>query len=240
MEKKAKEKKRERTERRFLPQSTTSPLLVKIVGALGAAGLGGGFMGQYGRPEVVPYAVWVLTGGAVLTGAAIWIGTSGDAAVRVGDAGVAIEKGGIKRMPWWGVESVTWDGADEALVVSGKDESGGALTLRAASKSQPHAVAWLLREARARVPSVVDVSDETREALPKALRDAGVLLKLDPIQVVGKRCVITDRAIAYEPDARVCPRCERVYHKAHVPDACACGASLEAFQKKPAEASAAS
>jgi hypothetical protein len=25
----------------------------------------------------------------------------------------------------------------------------------------------------------------------------------------------------------VCPRCDRVYHKAHVPEACACGASLE-------------
>ena len=49
---------------------------------------------------------------------------------------------------------------------------------------------------------------------------------LDAVQVVGKRCAATDRIIAYEPDARVCPRCERVYYKASVPDACVCGAPL--------------
>jgi hypothetical protein len=50
---------------------------------------------------------------------------------------------------------------------------------------------------------------------------------------VGKRCAESDVIISYEPDARVCPRCERVYHKDHVPKSCVCGASL-AEVKAPA------
>jgi hypothetical protein len=32
--------------------------------------------------------------------------------------------------------------------------------------------------------------------------------------------------IAYEPDGRVCPRCERIYHKKSIPNKCACGQDL--------------
>jgi hypothetical protein len=32
--------------------------------------------------------------------------------------------------------------------------------------------------------------------------------------------------IAYEPDARVCPACERVFHKDKVPRKCLCGTDL--------------
>jgi hypothetical protein len=238
MAKKSKEKKRERTEQRFLAQSTTSPILVKILGGIGAAAIGAGVVGQYLRPEPVPYAVWVLAAGALFVGAALWISSSGEAALRVGDAGIAIEKGGLKRLPWWGVESIAWSSADRALDIAGKDESGSELRVRVGTKSQPQAVAWIVREARARLPRIIDVSEEVLEELPKALKDTAPLIRLDPVQVVGRRCADTDKVIAYEPDARVCPRCERVYHKAHVPETCACGGSLASLRKKPPEANA--
>jgi hypothetical protein len=236
MAKKTKEKRRERTEQRFLPQSTTSPLLVKILGGLGAAAMGGGVMGQYLRPEPVPYAVWVLAGGALLLGVAIWISSSGEAAIRVGDAGIAIEKGGLKRLPWWGIDTMAWNGAEQLLEVAGKDETGSEMQLRVGTKTQPQAVAWIAKEARARIPKVAEFSEEVLEALPAPLKDAALVIRLEPIQVVGRRCADTDKVIAYEPDARVCPRCERVYHKAHVPETCACGGSLANLRKKPAEA----
>ena len=53
-------------------------------------------------------------------------------------------------------------------------------------------------------------------------------------QFLTKRCSRTDKVIAYEPDARVCGQCERVYHKLGVPKACACGASLAALRDKGA------
>ena len=188
MAKKTKEKKRERTERRFVPQSTTPPLLVRVTGAVGALGLGAGLMGQYGRPEPVPYASWILAGGALIAGSALWIGTSADPALRIGDAGIAIEKGGARRLPWWGIESITWDAELKTLTVNGKEDAGGTLSLRLALRSQPQAVAWIVKEASARIPKSVSISDEARESIPKASRDAGEVIKLEPPQVVGKHC----------------------------------------------------
>ena len=231
--------KRERRERRFLPRSTTSPLAVRIAGGLGAAALGAGMWAQVGRGLVaksasalsdaaqpLPYAPWILAGGAVLLGVSIWFGTSGDPPVLVGDAGVGIDKGGLRRMAWHQIESVTFDGSTRSVVARGKDDAGAELVVRCPVGSQPQAAAWLLKEARARVPAVVDVAEEAVRDVPAAREDAGESIALDPLQVVGKRCADSGEIIAYEPDARVCRRCERVYHKAHVPAACACGASL--------------
>jgi hypothetical protein len=67
--------------------------------------------------------------------------------------------------------------------------------------------------------------------LPEPHDDAGELLTLDALQIVGKRCAASGTVIAFEPDARVCPRCERVYHKDHVPPTCDCGAPLQGAAK---------
>jgi hypothetical protein len=211
---------------------------VKVLGGLGAAAMGAGVVGQYFRPEPVPYAVWVLAAGALLVGVALFVGTSGDAALRVGDAGIAIDKGGLKRVPWWAITSVAWREDESALEVNGADEAGGEVRLKIGLKSQPQAVAWIVKEARKRIPKVVEIREGALEELPEASREAGQVIRLEPMQVVGKRCAETDKVIAYEPDARVCSLCERVYHKAHVPETCACGTSLDALRTKPAEATA--
>jgi hypothetical protein len=226
------EKPRERRERRFEPHASTNPLLVYIVGAVGAAAMGAGAWGQFGSllrdgvPEPFKYAPYILAAGALLVGIAIWFGTSGDPVLRVGDGGVAIEKGGLRRMPWYGVERVEW--RDAAIRVSGKDVTGGALSLVAPLSTHGAAATWIVKEARERVPAVVDVPQDV--ALPEAHSSEGQTLPLEPPQVVGKHCAASGKVIAYEPDARVCARCERVYHKAHVPDSCECGASLAALQ----------
>jgi hypothetical protein len=55
-----------------------------------------------------------------------------------------------------------------------------------------------------------------------------------PLQLVGKRCAESDKIIAYEPDARVCTRCERVYHKTKVPKTCECGADIGHLRERKA------
>ena len=239
--KKGKSPKKERRERRFLPRATTNPLLIQIAGGLGAATLGAGSWAQLGRqlvakagdvpPEPAAWAPWLLAGGAVVLGGAIWFGTSGEPALHVGDAGVAIEKGAMKRMAWHQIESVTFEGAGGGtVVVRGKDDSSQELVAKAAVQSQRQAAAWILKEAKARIPALVDVPDDAEATVGDASKDAGEVLVLDPIQVVGKHCAASGTIIAYEPDARVCPRCERVYHKAHVPETCACGAELSGLR----------
>jgi hypothetical protein len=222
------EKTRERRERRFEPRPLTTPSVVYAVGAIGAILMGAGAWGQFGSllqdggPEPLKLAPYILAAGALLVGIAIWIGTSGEPPLRVGDSGLAVEKGGLKRMPWYAIERIEW--REEAVRVSGKDEVGTALSIVATLKSQPQAAAWIVKEARQRVPAVVDVPEEA--TLPDPLASAGETLALEPPQVVGKHCAASGKVIAYEPDARVCPRCERAYHKAHVPETCDCGASL--------------
>jgi len=225
-------KARERRERRFEPLASASKNVVYVLGAVGAIAMGAGAWGQFGSlvheggPEPLKAAAYILAAGALLVGIAIWIGTSGEPSLRVGDAGLAVEKGGLRRMPWYAIERIEW--RDEIVRVIGKDENGGALTVNASLKSQPQAAAWIVREARDRVPAVVEVPEDA--TLPEARASAGEVLKLEPPQVVGKHCAASGKVIAYEPDARVCPRCERVFHKSSVPETCDCGASLAELQ----------
>jgi hypothetical protein len=223
---------RERRERRFEPHASTSPPLIYVLGAIGAMAMGAGAWGQFGSmireggPEPFKYAPYVLALGAVLVGVAVWFGTSGEPPLRVGDGGIALEKGGLRRMPWYAIERIEF--RDMAVRVSGKDDMGGAMLVVARLATQGMAAAWIVKEARARIPAVVDVPEDV--ALPEAKAAAGESLPLEPAQVVGKHCAASGKVIAYEPDARVCSRCERVYHKAHVPAQCECGASLESLQ----------
>jgi len=221
-------KPRPRRERRFEPLASARPGLVYVLGAIGAAAMGAGAWEQFGPlmsdsgPEPLKFGPYVLTAGAVLAGVAIWMGTSGEPFLRVGDGGIAVEKGGLRRMPWYAVERIEW--RDEAVRVTGKDDVGVAMNVVASLRSQPQAAAWIVREARERVPAVVQVPEDT--TLPESSADAGASVALDPPQVVGRHCAASGKVISYEPDARVCPRCERVFHKAHVPETCECGASL--------------
>jgi len=234
------EKTRERRERRFEPQASANPRVVYLAGALGAMAMGAGAWGQFGAllhegaPEPLKVAPYILAAGALLVGGAIWIGTSGEPALRVGDAGLAVERSGVRRMPWYAIERIEW--RDETVRVTGKDDMGAALTVLASLKSQPQAAAWIVREARARVPSVVDVPEDA--TLPEAQPSAGESLPLEPPQVVGKHCAASGKVIAFEPDARVCPQCERVFYRTSVPDACDCGASLAELQARAKTAAA--
>jgi hypothetical protein len=230
-----KEKPRERRERRFEPRPTTNPVLVYVLGGAGALVMGAGAWAQFGSsfadpaesaPEPLKFAHYILLAGTVLVGVAIWIGTSGDPALRVGDGGVAVEKGGVRRLPWYAIERIEW--REQAVRVAGKDDAGALVSVVARSTTHPQAGAWIVKEARERIPGVVDVPEDA--ALPEPRSDAGEVLPLEPPQVVGRHCAASGKIIAYEPDARVCPRCDRVYHKAHVPETCPCGASLVALQ----------
>lgn len=242
-EKKEKKKKiGKRQERRFLPQSGHNPWLVRIAGAVGAAGLGAGaYAYVYGQAfegdeKLRPIPSYLIAGGAIFTGVAIWLGTSSDPPVRVGQPGIAIERGETRRMPWWAIAQISWEGGSGALVVSGKDEAGIPWTFKVSKSSHPDAVGWILEEADKRIPKVLDVSESARSEIPQASDHAGTKIDLEPLQVVGKKCAKTGKTISYEPDARICTRCERVYLKSALPKKCKCGASLAHLQGSADEA----
>jgi hypothetical protein len=235
--KKSKAAKKERRERRFLPQATTSKNVVKAVFGAGAAAMGAGTWAQFGHglmeSELPPYAFgpWLIGAGAVACGLAVWLGTSGERPLRVGAGGIGVESGGgqIIRTPWYGVDRIGWDPDTSTLSGRGEDEMGGKTSLTLSPRSHPAAVGWIVKEGRDRIPDKVDVPEEA-SGLPEAWAGDGQVLVMEEVQVVGRRCAKTDRIIAYEPDARVCPRCERVYYKLEVPDECECGGSLQGMR----------
>ncbi len=233
--KKKKSKKKagpKRMDRRFIASSAFSPTLVKVLGALGAMTLGAGLWAyMYGHAfenneKLTQLPSYLIAAGAVLTGAAIWLGTGSETPLRVGDPGIAMERGEVRRMPWYAISQITFESGNVALVVSGKDESGTSWTFKVPVRAHAEAVGWILKEALARVPKVVDIKDDVLERLPAANPHAGMRLDLEPLQVVGKKDAVSGKLISYEPDARVCERCERVYFKRSVPKRCKCGASL--------------
>jgi hypothetical protein len=223
-----KDKAKVRKERRFEPRSVMSARVVYLIGALGAILMGAGAWGQFGAmlqesaPPPLKTAPYILAVGALLVGAAIWVGTSGEPALRVGDGGVALEKRGLQRMPWYEIKELAWTG--DGLRLSGKTDMGATFGYTAKLASHPQAIAWIVKEARERIPTAIDLPEGA--TIPDPLASAGEVLTLEPPQVVGKHCAASGRVIAYEPDARLCPRCERVYHKASLPETCECGASL--------------
>ncbi len=176
------------------------------------------------RMEALP--LYMIAFAAVVLGVTIWLGTSSEAPLRVGDPGISMERGEVRRMPWWGVSQITWEAGNLALVISGQDEAGASWTFKVPVKAHAEAVGWILKEALDRVPKVVDIKDDVLDELPGAGLHAGTKVDLEPLQVVGKKDALTGKLISYEPDARVCTRCERVYLKRAVPKKCKCGASL--------------
>ncbi len=227
-----------RQERRFVPQASTNPTVVRLVGALAALILGAGLWGYFyaksfaddDKLRAVPS--YLIAGGAVLLGIMIWIGTSSDSPIRVGAPGISVEKGDLRRMPWWAVEKILFESGALALLVVGKDEAGADWTFKVSLKAHPEAVAWIVKEALDRIPRRVDISDDVLEKFPQAHEHAGQLVDLEPLQVVGKKDAVTGKTISYEPDARVCSRCERVYFKRSVPKKCKCGNSLVHLRPK--------
>jgi hypothetical protein len=237
-----KEKRRtvRRSERRFVSQASTNTTVVRAIGALSALLLGAGVWGYvYAQSfaaddKLKQLPSYLVAAGAILMGVTIWIGTSSEPPVRVGDPGIALEKGELRRMPWWAIDKITFESGSLSLVVTGKDEANVDWTFKLAVKSQAEAIGWIVKEALERIPRRVDISDELLEKLPGAGEHAGQKVDLEPLQVVGKRCAETGKTISYEPDARTCPRCERVYQKNSVPKKCKCGNSLVHLRPKSA------
>jgi hypothetical protein len=212
--KKKKKAKRERKERRFVPEQTYSSGTAVAGGMLGALALGAGVWGQWISDPSHAYSAYVFGGGAVALGAALWFGDAGAVPVRLGDAGIALERGTeLTRLAWCDLETVEVSG--KQLLVKGKSS-----TFSIPIAAQPKAVAWILAEGTRRVPDAMNVKKSDVAGLPEPKELDGEQVLLEGVQVAGRHCAATDKPIAFERDARLCPNCAQVYLKDAVPKKC--------------------
>lgn len=212
--KKKKKAKRDRKERRFTPEQTYSSGSAVAVGMLGAVAAGAGVWGQWVSETPHSYSPFLFGGGAIALGAALWFGDAGAVPVRLGDAGIALERGTeLTRLAWCDLETIGVQG--KQLVVRGKSSS-----FSIPIAAHPKAVAWILAEGTRRVPEVMNVKRSELASLPEPKDLDGELVLLEGVQVAGRRCAATDKTIAFERDARLCPNCAQVYLKEEVPKKC--------------------
>lgn len=213
-----------RTERRFEPTASAMAVISTVAMSIGAVLVGAGTYGQWMRSTEVgphPAAPFLLAGGAVLLILVALFGQRLAKPVRVGDAGVALEKdpGEIERLEWRDVNRILLSGGVLSLQGPGTTVSIPVATHRAAA-------ALIFAEASRRIPAKVESLDGTSLGKPEA--DAGEKLTLEPPQVAGQHCKQSDKLIAFEKDGRLCGRCGEVYHKDSVPQRClTCGAQLK-------------
>jgi hypothetical protein len=162
---------------------------------------------------VAPYLFGTGTIGLI---ASFVMGTTDAMPLRVGDAGVAVERGGNQpeRIGWFEVQKVTLEGKDRVVV------EGANKRIVAPAGHHAQAAAWILKEAIHRIPKRVAIDADKREELTKVASDHTELVPVEPMQVTGRRCKASDTIISFERDARVCQTCGEVYDKKHVPEKC--------------------
>ncbi len=217
-----------RKERRYEPEGSAASWLTMLGLSVGAVALGAGVYGQWLRGTFNPdltepykYAAYLLLGGVLLVAGIGLFGPRAPKPVRVGDAGVALEKDAAE------LERIAWRDVDRILF------GGGVLTFQGAGvvlpiplKAHPQAAARAISEAQSRIPA--KLADVETEGLPALESSSGDVVPLEPPQLAGARCRASDELIAFEKDARLCGRCGEVYHKDHVPPRCAtCDAKLK-------------
>lgn len=209
----AKEK-RERKERRFSAESTYASRVSSIAGMAGALTLGAGVYANWIREEALAYGPYLVGAGALVLGGAIWKGGAEVGAVRVGDAGVALEHGGeLSRILWCDMERIALE--NQNLLIKGK-----ATSITFPVEAHPRATAWVVSEAGRRVPDVVALKRDQIKDLPEVKEFDGELVSIEELQVTGRDCRATGKPIAFERDARLCPNCGEVYLKDQVPKKC--------------------
>jgi hypothetical protein len=219
--KKQAQAKRVRKERRFQPEPTYASRASIAGGMLGALVLGAGVYSQWLSDNPRAIAPYLFGVGAIGLGSALWFGDAGALPVRVGEAGLAIEKGTeLVRLAWCDIERVSTERGE--LVAKGKE-----LTLRIPVAAHRTAVAWILSEGTKRVPEVMDVKRQSLADLPEPKESDGEFAVIEGLQIAGRHCAASGKPVSFERDARLCPNCGQVYLKDQVPAKClTCGAPL--------------
>lgn len=213
--------KRERKERRFSPEETYASRVTVYAGMFGALALGAGVYGQWLRPEPRDFAPMLIGLGAVVFAGSLWKGAAEVGHVRVGDAGVALEKGSdVVRILWCDIERASLENG--RVIVRGKEA-----TVSFPLDAHPKATAWLMAEGGRRVPDVMAFSRTELERLPEPKEFDGESVTVEELQIAGRHCRASGRPISFERDARLCPQCGEAYLKDQVPKKClTCQAEL--------------
>jgi len=217
-----KKSKRALQERRLVATGQRLKPLTVAIGFIGAVALGAGTYARWLTQNPDGPSGGLLVAGVVCAIYFAWQLSREGTAVRVGDAGVALERGSeIERLLWCDMERIRVK--EDHLVLSGAGP-----TLSVAASAHASAISWILKEAAERLPKVIDVNPKFTDELPKPDPGDGTLGPILSLQTTGRRCAKSRKVIRYERDARLCAICTQVYLRDELPKSCAtCGKPLD-------------
>jgi hypothetical protein len=203
-------------ERRFEAEPGSRANFQALIGGLGVTALGAASYATWMHDTPMAVGPYLFGAGIIGVIAATMMGADDGMPIRVGDAGVAVERGGSQpeRIPWCEVDKVTLEGDDRIVVEAGKRR------IVAGKGHHAGAAGWILKEAMARIPKRVAVSPEQTPGILAGTDDHGKVLSVEKMQLAGRRCKASNAIISFERDARSCKRCGEVYEKKHVPEKC--------------------
>jgi hypothetical protein len=203
-------------ERRFTAEPTSRSNWQALIGGIGAALLGAGAYATWMHDAPMPIAPYLFGVGTLGVIAASVLGSSDSMPLRVGDAGIAVERGSDQpeRLAWYEVDKVSLEGVDNVVV------EGAHRRIVVPSTHHAQAAAWILKEATDRIPKKVSIEEGKREPLLRAAGSHSEVIGVEPMQVTGRRCKASNAIISFERDARTCKTCGEVYDKKHVPAKC--------------------
>lgn len=215
-------------ERRFEAEPGAAANLQALVGGLGVTALGAATYATWVHDTPMEVGPYLFGAGIVGVIVASLMGSDNGFPIRVGDAGVAVERGEAQpeRIHWYEIEKISWEGGDRIVVEAGKKKIVAPKALHAG------AAAWILKEGLARIPKRVTVPVDQQPAILAGTDDHGKTLAVEKMQLAGRRCKASNAIVSFERDARACSRCGEVYEKKHVPEKCL---TCEAPMAKPQE-----
>ena len=214
-------------ERRFEAEPGGGANLQALIGGLGATALGAATYATWVHDKPMEVGPYLFGAGIVGVIIASLMGADDGFPIRVGDAGVAVERdeGQPERLHWYEIEKISLEGGDRIVVEAGKKK------IVAAKDHHAGAAGWILKEALARIPKRVTVPADQQPAILTGTEDHGKTLVVEKVQLAGRRCKASNAVISFERDARSCKRCGEVYEKKHVPEKClTCEAPMEKEQ----------
>jgi hypothetical protein len=203
-------------ERRYERAYTKPDLVIYAAWLVASACAGAVTYSSFGAAEPSEYRNLLLGLGAAALAIALYRYLSTASTVLVGDAGVALERGGeVERLLWWEIASIRQEAGGLVL-------RGAHTNLRIDPTQYAQAARAILREARERLPAVLDISDKLVDGLPKppSSTQEPPAEPVRSLQIAGKRCAVSKDVISVERDARLCPKCATVYHRDRLPKAC--------------------
>ena len=184
------------------------------IGMIGCLLLGSGVFGLWIADPKITWASYLLAGGGLGLGISLWFGQPPEVSVAVGDSGIAVETGRqTERVHWFELKSIR--AKNGLLFVEGREQ-----TLRFSIGANSSAVAMIFKEAAERTPDVMDIDAALLKSLPDVEKVRGLRADIEDDQVAGMHCAASDTLIQLQEEARLCPRCGQVYHRAHIPERC--------------------